>query len=638
MCGIFGAVKTRGSFEPADFHRFVELTDLVQYRGPDDKGYVIFEVANGPVREGARFDVFLGHRRLAILDLSSAGHQPMCDGQGHWIVFNGEVFNYLELQKDLKKKGHQFRTATDTEVILHVYQEYGESGFDLLNGMWAFVLLDLPRRRVVLSRDRFSIKPLYVYRDDSRFYFGSEIKQLLPLLPLREPNLGVVGAYLDQMLLDHSQETFFRRIVRLMPRTNAVISLDSGRYTETRYWDFPKSQSISEWPQAVENFRELLQDSVRIRLRSDVKVGVLLSGGLDSSAITVLAQKVVGEGLETYSIVSDSACSEERFVDVVNSVARSKNLKLVARIQQLAPMLDRVLYHSDEPFGGFGPVAQLQMMEVIRRDTDTTVVLSGQGGDEVLLGYLKFWFFYVRGLIQTHKYLHAAAELLASFINRTVAWQFRLEEARRYIRVQGESRRQFIITNTAPVPIWEAVDIRTRQALELERYSVPALMHYEDRNSMAHSLETRHPFLDHRLVEFLLTLPTDLKLRRGWTKYILRHSLHELPPAIRWRRDKQGATLPDRPWLRDDLTSLIRRLFRESALSEIGAINEAEFLSFYDRFRRGAIGVWQNEISRVLIAELWARKFIRMESATSFPGGTPDSSLPLRTTGVPSCR
>src|SRR5712692_7955051 len=229
MCGIFGAVRLRGLFEPASFAPFVRLTDVVSYRGPDDSGYLAANGKEGRVLAGvvpnAPFDLFLGHRRLSIIDLSAAGHQPMTDGKGRWIVFNGEIFNYVELREELKHCGCEFATGTDTEVILKLYDIFGESAFDRLNGMWAIAIADLPARRVVLSRDRFSIKPLYVLAQDDEFYFASESKQLLPLVPKREPHLGVLSTFLAQGLLDHSQDTLFRGITRVPPKTNLTVSL-----------------------------------------------------------------------------------------------------------------------------------------------------------------------------------------------------------------------------------------------------------------------------------------------------------------------------------------------------------------------------------------------------------------------------
>src|SRR3984893_10232559 len=223
MCGIFGAVNIGGFFDYAALERFWKLDGLTSYRGPDDHGVRRLKLKESAGQLGDCFDVFLGNRRLSILDLTSNGHQPMTDHQDRWIAYNGEIFNYLELRHELQIKGHDFSTHTDTEVILHVYSEYGEQGFNRLNGMWAFAIVDIPNRRVVLSRDRFSIKPLYLLRLPGCIYFASEIKQLLPLLPTRRLNVETMSAFVTQGLLDHSHETFFEGSVKALPHTNIFI-------------------------------------------------------------------------------------------------------------------------------------------------------------------------------------------------------------------------------------------------------------------------------------------------------------------------------------------------------------------------------------------------------------------------------
>src|SRR6266849_3380558 len=492
MCGIFGAVATAGFFDGVECERFSALTNLVRYRGPDDGDCLALNLANPGYAEENRYDLFLGHRRLSILDLSTAGRQPMGDGCGHWIIFNGEIFNYVELRRELQAKGHKFVTGTDTEVILHVYSEYGESGFDKLNGMWAFAIADVPRKRVVLSRDRFSIKPLYLLSTDHRLYFASEIKQLLPLLPRLEPNAEVMSAFLLQGLVDHNQHTFFRGITKQPTNTNIIVYSQTGQRHEEQYWDYDDSAVAPKV--AGEVFRELLLDSIRIRLRSDVKVGVLLSGGLDSSTIAVACQELTNGNIETYSIISHwKQYSEEKFIDALAATGLP-NVKIV-----------------------FTP-------------------------DDVL------------------------------------------------------------------EPIWNCEEMRSRQISDVDHFSVPALARYEDRNSMNYSFEVRLPFLDHRLVNFLVNLPAELKIRNGWTKHILRENLPELPAAIRWRREKQGFITPEESWLKHEFADLIRARFQKSVLSQLGYLNEMAFLAHYERFRHGN-HIAASEISRALIAETWARRF-----------------------------
>ena len=611
MCGIFGAINTTGFFDGSDFDRFVALTNLVAYRGPDDCGHIPLVLKRPDSRRERLFDVFLGNRRLSIIDLSSSGHQPMSDGEGLWITYNGEIFNYLELRRELETHGHTFRTGTDTEVILHVYREYGENGFDRLNGMWAFAIVDSQARKVVLSRDRFSIKPLYIFQAKGELYFGSEIKQLLPLLPTRELNAGVMTAYLAQGLLDHEVETFFRGITRVPAAHNVIISLDSGAIEERKYWCFesPAMTSASS-NDIVEEFRALFFDSVRIRLRSDVKVGVLLSGGLDSSAVTTAVRQVGGEQLQTYSIVSEHEGYDERhFIDVMCE-AGVPNRKVTFRVGDVMDWLEQVLYYSDEPFAGLSVIAQYQLFAAIKNDGDVTVLLSGQGGDEILLGYLKFFFFQVQLLLKTGRYLDALELLVGSALHRTAVTQFRMSEARRYMQHNCRGIWQTMLRNSERAPVWQCDDMRSRQITDICNYSVPALTHYEDRNSGAHSLEVRHPFLDHRLVNFVVNLPTELKIHQGWTKYILRAALPEMPAALRWRRDKQGFLVPEQLWLKRELAPVIRQRFQSSALAGLDILNDKDFLLYYDRFLTGN-SITSSDIARVLIAEIWAEKIFR---------------------------
>ncbi len=625
MCGIFGAINRAGFFEGSDFDRFVALTNLVAYRGPDDCGHLPLTLKPTDSRRERLFDVFLGNRRLSIIDLSSSGHMPMSDGKGCWITYNGEIFNYLELRRELEARGHTFKTGTDTEVILHVYSEYGDSGFDRLNGMWAFAIVDSRARKVVLSRDRFSIKPLYLFKSNGELYFGSEIKQLLPLLPALELNAGAMTAYLAQGLLDHDVETFFRGITRVQPGTNVIISLDSDTIEERKYWRFEATGSTSASSKdLIEEFRALFFDSVRIRLRSDVKVGVLLSGGLDSSAVTTAVRQVCGEQLQTYSIVSEHEAYDERHFIEIMCEAGVPNRKVTFRVGDVLDCLERVLYYSDEPVAEFSVIAQYQLFAAIKNDSDVTVLLSGQGGDETLLGYLKFFFFHVQLLLKAGKYLDAMELLAGSALHRTAVTQFRMSEARRYLQHDRRGIWQAMLRDSQRAPVWQCGDIRSRQIADVCHYSVPALTHYEDRNSGAHSLEVRHPFLDHRLVNFVVNLPTELKIHRGWTKYILRAALPEMPAALRWRRDKQGFLVPEQLWLRRELVPVIQRRFRGSTLAELDILNDKKFLQYYDRFLTGN-SIASSDIARVLIAEIWAGQVFQSGASRTQIGLQPTS-------------
>lgn len=612
MCGIFGAINLEGVFDGRSFEQFVELTDMVSYRGPDDSGYLALSLRQDGLQNPDFFDVFLGSRRLSIQDLSSAGHQPMTDGEGRWITFNGEIFNFLELRAELEALGHRFKTRTDTEVILHLYDEYGERGFEKLNGMWAFAIADLARRVVVLSRDRFSIKPLYLLdAGHGRIYFSSEIKQLLPLVEKREINPEIMAAFLSQGLLDHTSDTFVRGIKKLSPRTNLVVSLPDESLSYSSYWEFepPRSAGSSH---SIEEFRELLVDSTKIRLRSDVPVGLLLSGGLDSSSLAAACSRASKGKVKAFSVVSKHPESnEEIYIDAVSDRLNLEIRKLYLEDQDAAKALEEVLYHNDEPFAGFSVLAQYRILQTIKQQGGAIVLLSGQGGDEILLGYLKFYFFNLRTLAREHRYGKVMAEILLSLIRRTVIGQFRIKEAKRFIPLLKNSGVRYLRHQSVAVPVWEFTDMRQRQILDIEHYSVPALTHYEDRNASAHSLEIRHPFLDHRLVNFALNLPVEEKLRGGWTKRILREAFSELPAEIRWRRHKGYFSVPEELWLRRDLKEFVYTSFKNSLLEDLGFLDREAFLNAYEAFCRRHPTIGASDISRVLIAELWARRFLQ---------------------------
>lgn len=343
-------------------------------------------------------------------------------------------------------------------------------------------------------------------------------------------------------------------------------------------------------------------------------------GGLDSSTIATLCHSLGADNVETFSVVSeDRRYSEERFIDLISAKTGVLNHKLLFRYPDMLSTLDRVLGHSDEPVAGFSVVAQYGIFQLVRQQSDVTVLLSGQGGDEILLGYLKFFFLYVQGLARQGKVVQAAAELFSSLIRGTVLHQFRLSEARRYVPwLNTESYGGALSRDPghALIPIWQGRDLRQRQIDDLDRYSVPALAHYEDRNSMAHSLEVRHPFLDHRLVNYAVALPADYKIRNGWTKYILRKGFPDLPAPIAWRKDKQGFTTAEAKWIREDLQGVVRRVFKNSQLQQMGVLDEGKFLNYYERFLKGNSAFFL-DICRALIAEIWARRVFSQEDAVS---------------------
>jgi asparagine synthase (glutamine-hydrolysing) len=606
MCGIFGAISLSDNFDSKNGELFTEILNKISYRGPDGFGNVYFNSRTG-ISDEASYNIFLGHRRLSIIDLSSAGYQPMKKGE-YYITFNGEIYNYIELRAELIQKGYHFETETDTEVLIKIYQEYGSSGFAKLNGMWSFAIFDIVKNKIILSRDRFSEKPLFYYHQGDKFYFASEIKQLLPLMNSKLINEDILEVYLKQGILDYSDRTFFKGIMRLESKQNLIIDLNAKTFTKEKYWDY-EYEEIDD-TDVFERFRDLLNDSVKIRLRSDVPVGCMLSGGLDSSSISLIAHDFIGNRLDTFSVISDDIkLSEEPFINEMVNVFNLRNTKLNFESNHILKNFDKVLYHHDEPFFNFSVLAGYAMLEKIKSNTNVTVLLNGQGGDELLMGYLKYFFFYEKQLIKEGKFIKATSLLLSAIFNRTIINQFNFGYAKRYLPFLNSKSHSYFANVTAPFDMSSFNNIRDRQIEDIDRFSIPSICRYEDRNSMAHSLEMRTPFLDYRLVNFSLNLRNDLKIKKGWTKFVLRKAMFEMPEKIRYRKDKNGFQIPEEKYIRHDLREEILSISKNSLLHDIGIIDKNKFgLTYKNLLAKKSLLNNFSDISRVYIAERWMRK------------------------------
>lgn len=610
MCGIFGAINLNSKFNSEDYKKFTELTDLVRYRGPDSEGYISLNTHNNDFSR-SNFNVFLGHRRLSIIDLSDDGSQPM-QIDNILIVFNGEIFNYIELRKELIELGESFKTRSDTEVIIKLYKRFGESSFSRLNGMWAFIIVDLNTNRVIVSRDRFSIKPLYYTREGSKIFFASEIKQLLPLAKRKELNNSVMLSFLQQGLLDFNNETFFQNIFKVNAKCNVKINMGNSDINEEKYWDYETLEYSKNEEDIFIEFNNILTDSIRVRLRSDVEVGTLLSGGLDSSVIALISKELSNNNHSTFSVISDSAeHSEEKYIDVLVSEKKVKNEKFVIRTDELISNIDDVIYHQDEPFNNFIVIAHYNLLKKIKEKTNIKVILNGQGGDEALMGYVRYYYFYWKRLLSQGKFLRLSRELLFSLTNRTGISQFKLNAAKRYIPSILNNEKKYLLIRKELINVWNMNEVKSLQKNDIDKFSVPILTRYEDRNSMAFSQEIRLPFLDHRLVNFLIALPEKYKMRDGWSKYILRKSQQNLPEKIKWRRDKKGFILPEDRWLKKDFSDEITSYFDKgkSSLSQFGFIDDHLFLDYFNSFKNGNNKIHNTDITRIFIAEKWLKQY-----------------------------
>lgn len=631
MCGIAGIVSLSG-FDPAVL---MAMTNLVSYRGPDGKGVVFLDVHTGSAGESIynrdtlpllqRPSLGLGARRLAILDLSDLGLQPMQIEKGdYWITYNGEIYNYLEIRSELETLGESFHTHTDTEVILRAYRQWGRDCVERFNGMWAFAIWDRKNRLLFCSRDRFGVKPFYYFIRNSEFVFGSEIKQILayPGVP-HIANQSVVLQYLERGVQDYSENTFFTGICQLLPGHSMTLDLSKTSISAeiSRYWELPihPLTQISE-KDAIEQFRTLLQRAVTWRLRSDVPVGSCLSGGLDSSSVVMLASKAK----RTKEFHSFSSCFDENQIDerpYIQEVVSASGVTphyVFPRSEDFWDDLNCLIWHQDEPFGGTSVYAQWCVMRAARQ-AGIPVLLDGQGGDETLCGYRKFYIFYL---------WHLFKNVNPRLIPESIAWMRNVGEnpwnwtsVKRYVPAFRSKKALFARVGnpelfsekqrSAEVSLGPGVGIGQRQKDDLMHYSIPALLHYEDRNSMAHSIEARVPMLDYELAQFAVNCPPSFKLRDGWTKWILRRALNgTLPEAVRLRKSKLGFSTPQRRWLQEDVRGMIRSLMHESKL-------KIERILSFDKVRQ-EVGLYlsgtagsldESQTFRILNLEFWARAF-----------------------------
>lgn len=576
MCGLAGVVRSSG----VAAHELEALLSALHHRGPDDRGVLEWSpgaaplLSHAPVRD--RSALGLVHTRLAIHDLSPRGWQPMTSHDGSLqIVFNGEVYNFLELREELSRRGHRFASTSDTEVLLAAWQEWGPASLRRLVGMWAFALLDVARDQVVLARDAFGIKPLYLASLPDGTAFCSELPPLLPLLDRREADPEGVRDFLLKGLTDHRVPTMVRGIEQLPAGCWTTIDLAGGRGATHRWWRPPDARPLRIGPrEAAEELRRLFLRSVDLHLRSDVPVGTALSGGVDSSAIVGAARSVGGQGLDlrAFSYVADDArLSEEHHARAVADAVGASLTTTTPTAEDLATDVDALVARQGEPFGSTSIYAQSRVFRLARED-GVIVLLDGQGADELFAGYLPFAAARVTSLLRGGHLLAAAglargagalpgpldarwyaARGAAGLLPRGLVLATRRGLGHEV--VPAWLSREWFTEHGVPIDPRE-VSARPRGLREALRQSLlqtslPMLLRYEDRNSMTYSLESRVPFLERDLVDFALRLPEGLLLdRSGTTKSVLRAALRGLvPDPVLDRRDKIGFETPERAWL-----------------------------------------------------------------------------------------
>ena len=574
MCGIFISI----GFEPDKKH-----LDAVTHRGPDGEGWRVFESPAGPVA--------LGHRRLSIIDLEARANQPMSSADGrHWLVFNGEIYNYLELREELQAAGVVFTTTSDAEVLLEAYRAWGSGALDRLIGMFAFAIWDDHAKTLFLARDHVGVKPLVYHATAGGIAFASEIKQLLRLPSFsRRMNVRRAHNFLSNGVTDHLEETMFADAANVSPGRRLHLNLREWRpgdpiQTE-EYWRPPLPDGvIMDEAVAAERFRELFFDSVRLQMRADVRVGSCLSGGLDSSAIVCAQTKFwppEGEKLNAVSAVfPGSSVDESQYMDAVVERTGVNPLRVTFDPGAVFDDVETIVRTQDEPYGSTSIHAQYHVFRTAR-EAGVKVMLDGQGADETMGGYHGCFHFHYARLVRQLRLIEFVQTL-----NERKAWHgldYRAQLAPFAGRIPAPLRRLVMAPASAvpPMPPWldsdilranapaegsvlaEAIAINgLPSARTLGEYCValvqttnlPMLLRYEDRNSMAHGIEARVPFLDHRLVEFLLRLGHQHKIVGGDTKRILRRAMKGvLPETVRNRRDKLGFATPEETWFKGPL-------------------------------------------------------------------------------------
>jgi len=591
MCGICGFIYE-------DANKFVDVSlinrmcDTITHRGPDDVGLYVEK------------NVGLGMRRLSIIDLVT-GKQPISNEDGTiWIVFNGEIYNHDDLRRELQVKGHSFKTKTDTEAIIHAYEEYGEDCTAKLNGMFAFAIWDQRKQKLFISRDRLGIKPLYYFYDRDRFIFGSEIKAIL--------KAGNIPRQIDRQALDNfltfeyipAPLSILQDVKKLLPGHSIVFS--NNELKITRYWELTFSDNDSSEDEVKRNIRELLSDAVKIRLMSDVPLGAFLSGGIDSSSIVALMSQLMDQPVKTFSIgFEDSSYNELNYARLIANTFKTEHHEFIIK-PNAVELTESLIHFLDEPFGDFSIFPTYLVSKMAREYV--TVVLSGDGGDELFAGYDTYIAdrYYRRyGRIPSFlrsKIIPGIAEIvppspqkkgainkIKRFVEGTklpedlrhVRWMiFMLEHEKGKLYnhdmnsfIQEKDPYMFVRSYFKNIDYFEQDPTSQQLYVDIKTYLVDDILVKVDRMSMATSLEARVPFLDYRFVELAATIPGDLKLRKNQTKYILKKAMEDILPYDILYRGKQGFSIPIKNWLRQDLKPMMTDILAKDKIIREGFFN-----------------------------------------------------------------
>ncbi len=557
MCGISGIVSFSKVIEPLVLQK---MNAALSHRGPDGSA----EWYNPEMNIG------FGHSRLSILDLSQNGSQPMHLANRYTITFNGEIYNYIEIREELKSKGHPFYTDSDTEVILVAYHVWGKKCLEKFDGMFAFALYDREKKTFFCARDRFGEKPFYYASFQGNMYFGSEMKALWAAGVPKEINQKMTYRFFAHNLVENPRdqsETFYSNITKLKAGHFIHVSEDAP-WIQQKYWEIPidVQTELSE-NEIIIKFRELLQTAVSRRLRSDVKVGSSLSGGLDSSSIVALISQLKENNATFSARFPDSPKDEGKYMDLVSKKFKTQHFDINIDENQFIQSLDKLIYHQEEPFQSGSIYAQFAVYERAKKE-GYKVLLDGQGADELLGGYEKDFKHYLmeirnkkhqayefqRNIKDHHNYavflttkdrLFSASPNLYSGLS-----EIKSKLKPHYFPGISKAFTDEFADKKSPFIVFP--DLKSTLRHELHSLGIEKLLKFSDRNSMAHSVEVRLPFLSHELVEFVFSIDSQHFLKNGWSKALLRNSMAGLlPEEICWRKDKIGFEAPHDSWLKN---------------------------------------------------------------------------------------
>lgn len=610
MCGIAGYIDS--TLAERDRGPLLEsMLQAIAHRGPDARGTWISEA------------LALGQNRLSIIDLSADGNQPMFR-EDLVIVYNGEVYNYKEIRRDLEAKGVRFHTQSDTEVILAAYQQYGERCVDHFIGMWAFAIWDKSKKKLFCSRDRFGIKPFFYIEHNGRFYFGSEYKALFPS-PLfhREINHRQVYRGLQLGWNAYHDETYYSCLKAIPAAHNLVLEQGKDIRIE-RYWDIETgTQTTMTSEESASRFRALFEESMALHMRSDVEVGGCLSGGLDSSAIaSVVGRTYASSRFKTFTVYyeGENAVDERPWVkEVLKKFPHLDPYYFTPTDNEIRESFAHAIYHADVPLAGSSPISQYFVMK-LAASKGIKVVLDGQGSDEMLGGYMHSFYRLIGGAFREGKIGKMMSESGAHAIMQDFGWKKRMDVLMKSMLAGVKSEQSlyeleylrylpFLATDKGiPFALPDKGGTRLNQFLYHLTFttSLPTLLQFEDRNSMAFSIESRVPFLNHKIAEFVFALSDQHKISGGITKKVLRDSMQGImPDAIIGRKDKKGFVTPGEvKWLRGPLKHLL-----DQPLDDIDFIRKREAALLISNFKRGdnrdAQLVW-----RIVVLNWWIKHSI----------------------------